>query len=198
MFNLERLSILSRNDFLTDYLQSLYGIPVLSSADEYKLAERIAQGDDQALEQLVKHNLRFVVYTVRKMTAWNHSRVPQEDLIGLGNEALLKSAMQWKPTNGAKFATYAKRFIMRGVERGLDNTENLVRIPIKVREEIRKMTYTERALTQTLGREPTTLELAALLNKPVKRINQLKFYLMQEPTSLDALNLDKLEETDED
>jgi len=198
LFNLERLSILSRNDFLTDYLQSLYGIPVLSSADEYKLAERIAQGDDQALEQLVKHNLRFVVYTVRKMTAWNHSRVPQEDLIGLGNEALLKSAMQWKPTNGAKFATYAKRFIMRGVERGLDNTENLVRIPIKVREEIRKMTYTERALTQTLGREPTTLELAALLNKPVKRINQLKFYLMQEPTSLDALNLDKLEETDED
>jgi len=185
---------LSKNDFLTDYLQSLYGIPVLSSADEYKLAERIAQGDDYALEQLVKHNLRFVVYTVRKMTAWNHSRVPQEDLIGLGNEALLKSAMQWKPTNGAKFATYAKRFIMRGVERGLDNTENLVRIPIKVREEIRKMTYTERALTQTLGRPPTVHEVSIILNKSVKRINQLKFYLLQEPSSLDALNLDKLEE----
>jgi DNA-directed RNA polymerase sigma subunit (sigma70/sigma32) len=98
------------------------------------------------------------------------------------------------PKNGAKFATYAKYFILRGVERGLDNTENLVRIPIKVREEIRKMTYTERALTQTLKRVPTPQELADILGKPVKRINQLKFYLLQEPTSLDALNLDKLEE----
>jgi RNA polymerase sigma factor (sigma-70 family) len=161
-------------------------------------AERIAKGDEEALEKLVKHNLRFVVYTVRKLTAWNHSRVPQEDLIGLGNEALLKAATQWTPSNGAKFATYAKRFIIRGVERGLDNTENLVRIPIKVREEIRKMTYTERALTQTLGRSPTITELSAILNKTPKRINQLKFYLIQEPTSLDALNLDKLEEEQDD
>ena len=189
---------MSKNDFLTDYLQSLYGIPVLDSEEEYALADRIANGDEEALEKLVKHNLRFVVYTVRKLTAWNHSKVPQEDLIGLGNEALLKSARQWKPKNGAKFATYAKRFILRGVERGLDNTENLVRIPIKVREEIRKMTYTERALTQTLGREPTVHELATLLNKSVKRVNQLKFYLLQEPTSLDVINLDHLDEEELD
>jgi len=189
---------LSKNDFLTDYLQSLYGIPVLDSEEEYELANKIQQGDPDALEQLVKHNMRFVVYTVRKLTAWNHSRVPQEDLIGLGNEGLFKAARQWNPTNNAKFATYAKQFILRGVERGLDNTENLVRIPIKVREEIRKMTYTERALTQTLGRIPTIFELATLLNKTPKRINQLKFYLIQEPTSLDALNLDKLEEENDD
>ena len=189
---------MSRNDFLTDYLQSLYGIPVLDSAREYELATRIQQGDNQALEELVTHNLRFVVYTVRKLTAWNHSRTPQEDLIGMGNEALLKAARQWTPTNGAKFATYAKRFILRGVERGQDDTENLVRIPIKVREEIRKMTYTERALTQTLGRQPTLQELSILLDKTPKRINQLKFYMLQEPTSLDALNLDKLEEDHDD
>lgn len=189
---------MSKNDFLTDYLQSLYGIPVLDSETEYELARRIDLGDEDALDSLIKHNLRFVVYTVRKLTAWNHSRVPQEDLIGLGNEALLKAARQWKPTNNAKFATYAKPFILRGVERGLDNTENLVRIPIKVREEIRKMTYTERALTQTLGRTPTINELSTILAKTPKRINQLKFYLIQEPTSLDALNIDKLEEESEE
>lgn len=170
---------MSRNDFLTDYLQSLYGIPVLDSVDEYKLAERIQQGDEGALESLIKHNLRFVVYTVRKLTAWNHSRVPQEDLIGLGNEGLFKAARQWNPTNNAKFATFAKGFILRGVERGLDNTENLIRIPIKVREEIRKMTYTERALTQTLGRVPTVQELAIVLAKSTKRVNQLKFFHLQ-------------------
>ena len=189
---------MSKNDFLTDYLQSLYGIPVLGSEDEYKLADRIAKGDMLALESLIKHNLRFVVYIVRKLTAWNHSRVPQEDLIGMGNEGLFKAAKQWVPTNNAKFATYAKGFILRGVERGLDNTENLVRIPIKVREEIRKMTYTERALTQTLGRVPTINEMSTILNKTPKRINQLKFYLIQEPTSLDALSIDKMEDRDDE
>jgi RNA polymerase sigma factor (sigma-70 family) len=188
----------SKNDFLTDYLQSLYGIPVLESEEEYRLAALIAKGDMLALESLIKHNLRFVVYVVRKLTAWNHSRVPQEDLIGMGNEGLFKAAKQWSPTNNAKFATYAKGFILRGVERGLDNTENLVRIPIKVREEIRKMTYTERALTQTLGRVPTINEMSTILNKTSKRINQLKFYLIQEPTSLDALSIDKMEDRDDE
>lgn len=182
------------NDFLTDYLQSLHGIPVLTSKDEYELAARIVQGDKKALDKLVTHNLRFVVYTVRKLASWNHSRVPQEDLIGLGNEGLLKAARKWHPTNGAKFATYAKKFILRAVERGLDNTENIVRIPIKVREEIRKMTYTERVLTNSLGRSPTVLELAEKLNKDPKRVSQLKFYMAQEPSSLDAINSDKLEE----
>ena len=182
------------NDFLTDYLQSLHGIPVLTHDEEYALAKEIAAGNEAALSKLVQHNLRFVIFTVRKLAAWNHSRVPQEDIIGLGNEGLLKAAQRWKPTNGAKFATYAKPFILRAVERGLDNTENIVRIPIKVREEIRKMTYTERVLTNTLGRAPTLIELASVLNKPVSRINQLKFYLLQEPSSLDAINTDKLED----
>ena len=186
------------NDFLTDYLQSLYGIPVLDSKEEYELALRISKGDEEALDRLITHNLRFVVYVVRKLTAWNHSRTPQEDLIGMGNIALLKAARQWRPTQGAKFATYAKGFILRGIERGQDDTENLIRIPIKVREELRKMTYTERALTQTLGRQPTTQELATMLNKTTKRVNQLKFYMQQEPASLDALQLDKLEEDNDD
>jgi RNA polymerase primary sigma factor len=189
---------MSRNDFLTDYLKSLYGIDVLDYETECGLAGRIAKGDQDALATLVKHNLRFVVSTVSKLTAWNHSKVPQEDIIGLGNEGLLKAAMRWAPKNGAKFVTFAKPFILRGVERGLDNTENLVRIPIKVREEIRKMTYTERALTQTLGRDPTSQELGRIINKSQKRISQLKAYLNQEPTSLDALNIDRMEEESEE
>jgi len=186
------------DDFLTWYLRSLYGISVLTIEEEYELAKQIAAGDEEALEKLVKHNLRFAVYTVRKLPSWHHSRTPQEDILGFANSGLLKAAQQWQPTNNAKFATYAKKFIVRAVERGLDNTDNLVRIPIKVREEIRKMTYTERALTQTLGHVPTIQQLSAILNKTSKRINQLKFYLLQEPTSLDALNIDKLEEEEID
>jgi RNA polymerase primary sigma factor len=183
---------------MTDYLNSLYGIPVLDSDEEYKLAKKIEQGDEVALEKLVTHNLRFVVYTLRKLPSWHHAKTTQEDLIGMGNEGLFKAARNWRPKNSAKFATWAKWFILRAVERGLDNTDNLIRIPIKVREEIRKMTYTERALTQTLGRAPTVQELANVLNKTTKRVNQLKFYLIQEPTSLDAMNLDKMEDEEHD
>ena len=179
---------------LSDYLKSLYAIHPLTHEEEIALSQRIQQGDEYALEKLVTHNLRFVVSTIKQTPTWQHSTVPMEDLLGYGNEALIDAAKKWIPKNNARFVTYAKKFIIRGVERGLDNTENLVRIPIKVREEIRKMTYTERALKQTLMRPPTVAELAEILGKPVKRVNQLKFYLMQEPTSLDALNLDKLEE----
>ena len=182
------------NDFLTDYLQSLHGIPVLTHEEEYSLADRIAKGDDAAVDKLVRHNLRFVIFIIRKLASWNHSRVPQEDLIGFGNEGLFKAAKKWKPTNGARFATYAKQFIIRAVERGLDNTENIVRVPIKVREEIRKMAYTERAMTNKLGRVPSMAELSSELDKDQKRISQLKFFMLQEPSSLDAINSDKLED----
>jgi len=63
---------------------------------------------------------------------------------------------------------------------------------------MRKLMYTERALTQTLGRQPTANEMATILNKTTKRINQLKFYMQQEPASLDALQLDKLEDNEDE
>jgi RNA polymerase primary sigma factor len=189
---------MSTEDFMTSYLRSLYGIPILTNEEEHELAAKIKEGDEEALDKLVTHNLRFVVSVVRKLSAWNHARTPQEDLIQMGNEGLLKAARQWPPTNNAKFVTYAKPFILRGIERGLDNTECLIRIPIKVREEIRKMLYTERALTQTLGREPLPSELATILGKTTRRVNQLKFYIQQEPASLDALQIDKLEEEQDD
>ena len=63
-------------DILTDYLQSLYGIDILPVEEEHKLAYEIASGNTKALDKLIKHNLRFVVYVVRKMTAWKYSKVP--------------------------------------------------------------------------------------------------------------------------
>jgi len=92
-------------DIKTDYLQSLYGIEPLSTAEEHALAERIQQGDDEALDKLVLHNLRFVSHVVTKMTAWQHGKTPMEDILAMGNEQLLIAARRWKPTNNAKFAT---------------------------------------------------------------------------------------------
>jgi len=79
-------------------------------------------GDQKALDKLIKHNLRFVVYVVRKMTYWKYGKMPLEDLLAMGNEQLTIAARRWTPTNNARFATYAKSFIEKGIRREMDNT----------------------------------------------------------------------------
>ena len=184
----------NNNDIKTDYLQSLYGIEPLSTKEEHALAERIQQGDDEALEKLVIHNLRFVSHVVTKMTAWQHGKVPMEDILAMGNEQLLIAAKRWKPTNNAKFATYAKSFILKGVRRELDNTSNIIRLPVNIAEAIKKMNYNERALSQVLGRKPTVNELATILNTTTAKIHQLRGYISREPISLDNIEQDKQHE----
>jgi RNA polymerase primary sigma factor len=189
---------MTENDILSDYLQSLYGIEPLTIPQEHDLAILIAQGDDDALEKLITHNLRFVVYVVRKMTAWNHGKVPVEDMIAMGNEAMLMAGRRWKPKNNARFATYAKPFIEKGVRRDLDNTANIIRLPVNIMENIKRLSYNERALTQILGRKPKPKELAKIMNVSESKINQLHNYIAREPISIDNLNQEKFTDDQED
>ena len=186
------------NDILSDYLQSLYGIEPLSIKEEHDLAKKIQAGDEQALEKLITHNLRFVVYVVRKMTAWHHGKLPMEDLIAIGNECLLISAKRWKPIGDAGFSSYARSFIEKGVRRELDNTSNMIRLPVNIMQAIRKMSYNERALSQSLGRDPTVAELADAMDVTIARIYQLKGYINREPISLDLMNNEKHAEEKEE
>ena len=189
---------MSDNDIKTDYLQSLYGIRTLSVEEEHALAERIQQGDDEALEKLVTHNLRFVPHVVTKMTAWQHGKTPLEDILAIGNEMLLIAAKRWKPHKNVPFAGYARPFIERGVRRELDNTSNIIRLPINIMEELKRMNYNERALSQVLGRKPTVAELSTLLNCKPERVHQLKGYISREPISLDNLNNENPQEENEE
>lgn len=189
-----------RNDknALSDYLRSLYNVKPLPLDEEEALSARIQDGDEMALEKLIKHNLRFVVSVIKETPAWHHGSVPMEDLLAMGNEALLKAGRRWIPKNKARFATYAKNFILKDVRRGIDNYGNMIRIPVNVAEEIRRMKYTERILTQKLGREPRTFELADALEIHESRINKLRAYLIREPISLDAYNQEKFQEDNDD
>lgn len=189
----------NENDILSDYLQSLYGIEPLSIDEEHALAAKIQQGDEDALDKLVTHNLRFVVHVVRNMSAWEHGKVPPIDMISMGNEAMLNAARGWVPTNRARFATYAKPFIYLGVRRDLDNTANMIRLPINVMEEIKRLNYYTRNLTQILGREPRIEELSKMTKLPANRIYELKHYINREPVSLNNLaNEKQVEETNDD
>ena len=175
-------------------MQSLYKIPTLSVEEEAQLADLIAQGDELALEKLVTHNLRFVVSIIKKMPNWSHSNMPMEDLLSFGNEALLNAAQSWKPMGKIRFASYAKKFIHFDVQRGVANTKNLIRLPVNITEEIRRIKYTERVLTQDLQREPSDKELADKLGVATSRIAYINSIISKEPVSLEIFNSEHLEQ----
>lgn len=191
---------MSEKDIKTDYLQELMrmNIPTLSLEEERELGLRIAKGDHKALDKLVKHNLRFVPYVLKSGSYWQHSKMPVEDVIGIGNEMLIIAAKRWKPMKNIRFSAFARSFIVRGVQRELDNTSNIIRLPINIMEGIKRMNYNEQALAQVLGRVPTVQELATLMDVPTSKIHQLKGYLSREPVSLDALNQEKHSEENEE
>ena len=188
---------MNENDILSSYLQSLYGIEPLTPEQEHDLANKIQAGDEQALNKLITHNLRFVVYLARQTSYWERSKISPEDIIAIGNEALFTCAKKWQPKNNSSFATYAKSFILRGIQREVDNTANTIRLPINIMEAIKRMNYNDRALAQILGRKPKNKELAKIMGVSESAIRQLQGYIMREPVSIDSLNQEKLEENDD-
>ena len=105
----------------------------------------------------------------------------------MGNEQLIISAKRWTPTNNARFATFAKSFIERGVRRELDNTSNMIRLPVNVMQSIKKMHYIERTLSTDLGRKPRASEIAEAMGLTEDRVLEFKTYLTHEPESLDLM-----------
>jgi RNA polymerase primary sigma factor len=190
----------NNNDIKTDYLQALMKMDIrtLTLDEERDLALRIADGDDDALEKLITHNLRFVPHVVTKMTVWEHSKIPQEDIIAIGNEKLMEAAKRWKPMGKIRFSAFARSFIERGVRREIDNTANTIRLPINVVEDIYRMNYNERVLTQMLGRKPTVQELATILKVKPEKIYRLRGCVAREPISLDNLNNENFNEEGEE
>jgi RNA polymerase primary sigma factor len=184
----------NRKNALSDYVRSLYGIKPLTREEERTLAILIAQGDELALEELVTHNLRFVVTTIKNTPTWHHSGVDMEDLLGFGNEALILAAKKWKPQGNIRFISYARKVILTEVNRGVANTKNIIRLPVNITEELRRIKYNERILSQELGREPSNKELADKMGIETERIDHINSILNKEPISLEAFDTDHLKE----
>ncbi len=82
--------------------------PPLSGQEEAALLERMKNGDEQARNSLIEHNLRLVVHIVKKYYAIGHN---QDDLISIGTIGLIKAVSTFKPEKGSKLTTYAARCI---------------------------------------------------------------------------------------
>lgn len=164
------------------YLQEIGKTPLLTIAEEVKLAKRIRRGDQSARNHMIKANLRLVVKIAMDYKDFG---LPLLDLISEGNIGLIKAVERFDPNKGGKLSTYAAWWIKQSIKRALANQSKTIRLPVHLVDKISKMRRTAMALTEEFGREPTDEELARELQIPTSKVAHLKSVSVR-PTSLDA------------
>lgn len=169
-------------DDVRQYLSEIRVYPRLTAEQERTLAKRCADGDEDAIRQMVNSNLRLVVSVAREYAGRG---VPLLDLIQEGSIGLLVAAKKFDYTKEFRFSTYATKWIRQGVSRYLLNHANLIRVPAHTAERIRKIISMRASMVQANGTEPTEEALAAACDISVDKLRQL-MQLYPEVFSIDA------------
>jgi RNA polymerase primary sigma factor len=153
----KRTKITAEDGALDQYLRDISAYPLISRDDEVHLAERIRESDQEALDQLVRANLRFVVSVAKK---YQNQGVALADLINEGNLGLIRAAHKFDETKGIKFISYAVWWIRQAILQALAEQSRIVRVPLNRAGTLHRIGRRASALVQELGREPTHGEIA--------------------------------------
>lgn len=145
---------------LEKYLQEIGKVDLLTPEEEVDLAKRIKQGDQQALEDLTKANLRFVVSVAKQ---YQNQGLSLSDLINEGNLGLIKAAKRFDETRGFKFISYAVWWIRQSILQALAEQSRIVRLPLNKVGSLNKINRAFSQLEQEYEREPSSDELAEIL-----------------------------------
>lgn len=143
------------------YLHEINKTPLLSREEEQVVARRVIDGDQEALDQLVRANLRFVVSVAKQ---YSNQGLSLEDLINDGNFGLIKAAHRFDPERGYKFISYAVWWIRQAMLQSLAEHSRIVRLPLNRAGTLYRIGKASRALDQELGRAPTAEEIAKRLD----------------------------------
>jgi RNA polymerase primary sigma factor len=142
---------------LDQYLRDISVYPLITREDEVALAQRIRLNDQEALEKLVRSNLRFVVSVAKK---YQNQGVSLSDLINEGNLGLIRAATKFDETKGIKFISYAVWWIRQAILQALAEQSRIVRVPLNRAGALHRIGKRASSLLQELGREPTHEEIA--------------------------------------
>lgn len=152
---------------LDKYLQEIGKVDLITAEMEVDLAKRIRQGDQIALEKLTKANLRFVVSVAKQ---YQNNGLTLGDLINEGNVGLIKAAMRFDETRGFKFISYAVWWIRQSILQALAEQSRVVRLPLNRVGSLNKISRTFSALEQKFQREPSSAELAEVMQVSVEEV----------------------------
>lgn len=139
------------------YLEDVSRYPLLTPAEEDSLARRAQSGDPVALEHLIRANLRFVVSVAKR---YQNRGLAFGDLIQEGNTGLVTAAKKFDPDQGVKFISYAVWWIRQAILASLARQSRSVRLPLNRATELARVLRVSEELKQTLGRDPSTPEIA--------------------------------------
>lgn len=153
---------------LDKYLQEIGKVDLLTADEEVILAKQIKAGDQKALAKLTQANLRFVVSVAKQ---YQNQGLSLSDLINEGNTGLIKSAQRFDETRGFKFISYAVWWIRQSILQALAEQSRIVRLPLNRVGSLNKISRTFSQLEQKYEREPTTEELAEVLELSVNEVS---------------------------
>ena len=202
------LAAMDADDTVGLYLKEVGRVPLLTAPEEVSLAKRIERGrrareelargpvairrrrDLQhgvedgwaAREHLITANSRLVISVAKKYMGRG---VPFLDLIQEGNIGLIRAAKKFDYRRGHKFSTYATWWIRQAVTRAIADQGRTIRVPVHMGDQINKLLRVSHQLTQRLGRDPTTEELAEELAVPPKKVENM-IQVARRPLSLET------------
>lgn len=153
---------------LEKYLQEIGKVELISPEEEVRLARKIKQGDQLALDKLTKANLRFVVSVAKQ---YQNQGLSLPDLINEGNLGLIKAAQRFDETRGFKFISYAVWWIRQSILQALAEQSRIVRLPLNKVGLTNKIQKAFSQLEQEFEREPSPEELAELLELETEEVS---------------------------
>lgn len=155
---------------LEKYLQDIAKESLITPEEEVELAQRIKDGDQQALDRLVRANLRFVVSVAKQ---YQNQGLSLQDLINEGNVGLIKAAQRFDETRGFKFISYAVWWIRQSILQAVAEQARIIRLPLNQVGAVSKLKKTAAMLEQEYHRKPSTEELAKEMDLPESKVQNL-------------------------
>src|SRR5579875_1800018 len=162
------------------YLREIARAPLLTAQQEVELAKRVEAGDEEAVQILIRSNLRLVVHVAKR---YLNRGLPLLDLIQEGNFGLMRAVQKYDWRRGFRFSTYATWWIRQAITRAIADKARTIRLPVHIQDRVRVMNNCWEELSRKLERTPTDAELAAALNITVDDLHRL-LNALPEPISL--------------